>query len=121
MPDLAHWFGQDLSGDATGDLLTIDGTVRGQQRVLRRLLTNPGDYIWHTDYGAGLGRYVGQNLNVDVIRAVIRAQLRLERAVARTPIPTIAVTPIAQGVFVRIVYVDAVTGEPVTLSFDVNV
>lgn len=120
MPDLAHWFGQDVSTDATGDLLTVEGTVRGQQRVLRRLLTNPGDYIWHTDYGAGLGRYVGANLNVEVIRAVIRAQLRLESAVAKTPIPTVTVTPIAQGVFVRVSYTDAPSGEPVTLKFDVN-
>lgn len=121
MADLSHWFGQDLAVDATGDLLAIDGTVGGQQRVLRRLLTNPGDYLWHSDYGAGLGRYIGATLNIDIIRAVIRAQLRKESAVAKTPIPSIAVSPISQGVFVKIIYTDAASGDPVTLQFDVNV
>ena len=58
--DLAHWFGQDLNVAASGDLLTVDGTAKGQQRVLRRLLTNPGDYIWEPTYGAGLASKIGQ-------------------------------------------------------------
>ena len=46
MPDLAHQFGADLVAGATGDLAVVDGPALGRQRVLRRLLTNPGDYIW---------------------------------------------------------------------------
>jgi phage baseplate assembly protein W len=120
MNDIAHWFGQDLSTNATGDLLPVSGTDRGRQRVLRRLLTNPGDYVWHPDYGAGLARYIGATLDVDIIRAVVRAQLRLEAAVAKQPVPTIAVTPIANGVFVQITYTDSSSGETVVLKFDVN-
>ena len=59
MPDLAHEFGADLQAGPTGDLALADGAALGRQRVLRRLLTNPGDYIWHPTYGAGLARFVG--------------------------------------------------------------
>ena len=54
MPDINHLWGNDLAFSATGDLATADVPTLTQQRVLRRLLTNPGDYIWELDYGAGL-------------------------------------------------------------------
>ena len=31
---------------SSGDISVVSGPLLGQQRVLRRLLTNPGDYIW---------------------------------------------------------------------------
>jgi hypothetical protein len=118
--DLAHWFGQDLNVAASGDLLTVDGTVKGQQRVLRRLLTNPGDYIWHPNYGAGLASKIGQPFDAAACAALIKAQIFLEPAVARTPPPVIGVTQITNGLFVSIAYTDAPTGNPVALSFDVK-
>lgn len=60
MQDLAHYFGNDLSVSAAGDLLAVDGDTKTQQRILRRLLTNPGDMMFHPDYGAGLGQWVGK-------------------------------------------------------------
>ena len=59
MADIQHTFGNDLTLSATGDIAIVDGTQRGQERVLRRLLTNPGDYIWLLNYGAILRRMVG--------------------------------------------------------------
>lgn len=119
--DLAHWFGNDLSVSASGGVLPIDGIVRGQQRVLRRLLTNPGAYIWHTGYGAGLANYIGTPVPAETIKAIVRQQIMLERAVAKTPAPVITVTSSATGAMVvRIVYADADTGVQVTLSFDIN-
>ena len=41
--DLSQYVGGDLSPSGTGDLQAANGTLRGQQRVLRRLLMNPGD------------------------------------------------------------------------------
>jgi phage baseplate assembly protein W len=121
MADIFHWWGEDLMSNSTGDLASVNGTVEGQQRVLRRLLTNPGDYIWHPTYGAGLPAYIGQTLDIDAIRAVIRSQMMLESAVAQTPEPVINVTAIAEGGFVQLLYVDGDTGQQVNLSFDVNV
>ena len=63
MPDISHQFSADLSLSPTGDLATITAPQLTQQRVLRRLLTNPGDYIWHPSYGAGLAAFVGQPAN----------------------------------------------------------
>lgn len=132
MSDLNHYFGGDLSLSATGDLLKADGTVQGQQRVLRRLLTNPatldsngnvtvpGDYIFHPTYGAGLPRMVGDTLNIPKIRALIRGQIFLEACVSRNPEPVITVSAIPNGVSVYIHYNDAITSKPVALAFDVN-
>ena len=111
MADLSHQWGSDLAIGATGDISTADGSSLGQQRVLRRLLTNPGDYIWQLDYGAGLARFVGQPANTLQIRAVIRSQIFKEAAVARLPEPLIDVQATPGGasgtVYVYVRYVDA--------------
>ena len=118
--DLDQTIGSDLAASTTGDLLTATGTQRGQQRLLRRLLTNPGEYLFHLDYGAGLPRYVGELPDLAKIRARIRAQVGLEASVAPHPALQIEVKPIADGIAVAIRYVDAITQQPVSLSFQVN-
>ena len=121
MPDLSHLYGDDVSLAAGGDLATVDTTQLGQQRVLRRLLTNPGDYLWNPGYGAGLGQFVGQPANVARIRSVIRAQIFQEAAVARAPEPVIEVGATPDGaVTVAIRYADAATGAAQTLTFTVG-
>lgn len=124
LADLYNYIGADLLPSATGDLQTATNTLRGQQRVLRRLLTNPGDYIFHPTYGAGLPRYIGQPADVPKLTALIRGQMLLEDAVAQNPAPVVTVTPIANaaggGFFVSIKYVDAPSGQPVTLDFNVS-
>lgn len=104
----------------TGDLATAAGTLLGTQRVLRRLLTNSGDYIWQLRYGAGLAQFVGRPVNALQIRAVIRAQIFKEAVVARAPEPVITVTGEGNGaVYVDIRYVDADTGQTQVISFSV--
>lgn len=122
MADVAHQWGSDLMPSPTGDLAAALGTVLGQQRVLRRLLTNPGDYIWQPDYGAGLARFIGQPANEPQIAAVVRSQIFKELVVARNPEPLIeARVDSASGVVVVDVrYADAVTGETQVLSFIVG-
>ncbi len=117
MADLSHIFGTDLTLSATGGLALATGAEQARQRVLRRLLTNPGDYIWHPAYGAGLGRFVGQPTNPARIRGVVLRQMRLEADVAQSPPPTVTVTPQGGGVVVlTIVYADAATGAAQTIS-----
>lgn len=124
LSDLYHYIGGDLSATASGDALPVDTTERGQQRILRRLLTNPGDYIFHPDYGAGLPQWIGRNADLGELRALIRGQIMLEDAVAKTPEPTITVVPVPNsaggGFAVSIAYVDAATGKPAALSFNVT-
>ncbi len=121
MPDIWHQWGSDLMVGPTGDLAAVNGALLGRQRVLRRLLTNPGDYIWQLGYGAGLAQFVGQPFNALQIRAVIRSQIFQETAVARMPEPVIEVASDDIGaVYVDIRYVDAVTGETQVISFSVG-
>ncbi len=121
--DLWHYWGGDLAPGNTGDLLTVTGTERGQQRVLRRLLTNPGEYLWHPEYGAGLPSKIGRPLDKGKLIALIRAHLALESVVAQSPTPQIAVGPLGTdptGITVAINYTDAATKEPTTLSFNLS-
>ena len=121
MPDLSHEFGADLLAGPTGDLAVAEGAAQGRQRVLRRLLTNPGDYIWQPEYGAGLGRFVGSPAAPERIRAVVRSQIFREPAVARSPEPVVEVRADGQGrVFVAIRYADAGSGETQSLGFSVG-
>ena len=124
MNDVFHIWETDLTTSATGDLAFVSGSTLGQQRVLRRLLTNPGDYIWHTDYGAGLGGFVGTPANETHITATIRSQIFREAAVARTPEPAIDVQVSPAGalstVYVNIQYTDSLSGETQMLTFSVS-
>jgi phage baseplate assembly protein W len=121
MQDAALLWGGDLSAGSTGDIALATGTALGQQRVLRRLLTNPGDYIWHLSYGAGLPQFVGQATNVAAIKSVIRSQIFMESVVARVPEPEVDVRNVQNGsVYVYIRYVDSTNGGTQVLSFAVN-
>ena len=121
MADISHTFGGDLSLSATGDLLCEDGDTLTQQRVLRRLLTNAGDYIWQLPYGAGLGQMVGLPAKQAAIENIIRSQIFAENAVAQVPAPVVTTTVNTDGtVNVKIIYADAVTGASSTLSFKVQ-
>ena len=121
MPDLNHSWGEDLQVSATGDVSVVDGTALGEQRVLRRLLTNPGDYIWHPTYGAGLPAKVGGLMNVPALKALIRSQMALEAVVAKSPPPVIDVVKSGpSSVAISIRYNDAQSGQQAGLSFDLN-
>ena len=121
MADISHQIGSDLTVGPTGDLAIADGSNLGQQRVLRRLLTNAGDYIWQLTYGAGLARFVGETVDVARIRGAIRTQLVREHAVSPLPEPTIDVQSGGGGtVFVTVRYTDSATGSTQVLSFQLG-
>ena len=121
MSDNALMWGGDLAAGNTGDLSQSTGVALSQQRVLRRLLTNPGDYLWDPSYGAGLGRFVGAPTNMAAIRSAIRSQIFQEASVARLPEPFIDVqSSSAESVYVSIRYVDAASGMTQVLSFSVT-
>lgn len=118
MVDVWHHFGGDLAVSPTGDIAVASGPTATQQRVLRRLLTNVGDYVWQMSYGAGLGSLVGQPSASQRIQGLIRGQIFGEAAVARTPEPAIDVRADQSGlVTVQIRYADAETGTTELLSF----
>jgi len=127
MADIFLDWGGDLTLGPSGDVATVDGSTLGVQRILRRLFTNAGngtvqcaDYIWHVAYGAGLPARVGSTIEPALLSSIITSQILMESAVAKSPAPVIQVVPIANGVNVTILYWDGVTGQALTLAFDVS-
>lgn len=120
MHDLYHYVGTDLSASPSGDLLPVTDTERRKQKVFRRLITNPGELVFHPEYGAGLGSKIGQSVNVNEWSALILGQMKLEDCVARTPEPTVKLNIIDNGVNVYVKYTDAVSGTAEFLNFDIT-
>jgi hypothetical protein len=121
--DLYHFFGSDCVAANNGDLQTVSGASKTQQRILRRLLTTQGQYIFHPNYGGSLAKFVGKLADFKKIKAVIKGQLLLENAVALSPAPVITVTQSPSdptAITVQITYTDAPTGQPQVLSFSVK-
>lgn len=121
--EISSAISSDFIADSTGDLATVSLSTKTNQRILRRLLTNPGEYIWHPNYGAGLPQYIGQPLSQDLfdeIRALITAQILLEESVAKTPIPTIELSAIQNGLFCNITYFTSHDKTIQTLSFNLS-
>lgn len=113
MSDLSLAWGGDLTLSSTAGLALVDGAALTEQRLVRRLLTNPGDYIWDLTYGAGLGRYVGSPIDVPALSALISEQAALESAVAS--VTSVTVTQDGLGtVSATIIYVD-LAGAPQTV------
>lgn len=120
LDDLDHTWGEDIALSPTGDLARANGATRSKQRVLRRLLTNPGEYLWEPAYGAGLPQRIGQTLDLAKIRAAIRGQLLLEASVVTAPAPSVEVREIQGGVAVKVQYLSLPDKQPVSLSFDLS-
>lgn len=119
MADLAHSFGSDIQLGPTGDLALSDGVELGRERVLRRLMTAPGAYIWHIAYGAGLPLFIGEPGNAARVAAVTRTQMYLESRVSHTPPPQIDVNLLTTGTLtLSIRYADVPTQLPVVLNFN---
>lgn len=112
MADLSHIHGGDLAISITGGLTLASGTEYGQQRVIRRLMTNPGDDQWTPEYGGGAPSFVGSTASADRIRATFLKQLRLEAVVDQSTAPQVTVSQDrATGTTMAAVsYRDALTG-----------
>ncbi len=121
MADISHDFGQDIEFDPSGDVATATGPDLGRQRILRRLLTNPGEYIWHGLYRAGLARFLGQPTSAQSISSIARGQIFKEASVTRNPSPSIVVTKnTTGGVVLSIQYVDREAKKTVALTAPVG-
>lgn len=121
MADLAHIIGGDLQLGPSGDLWLVDGDDETQQRVLHRLLTGPGTYIWQLSYGAGLPGLVGAVASTQQIAAIIRAQMSYEASVAVTPEPSVVLAGGRIGeVSAAITYTDATSGLSQVLTLPIG-
>ncbi len=133
--DINHFWGGDAAVSPTGDLALADGDTLAQQSLLRALMTNPAlndqagnpfaspDYTFHAQWGAGVPRLIGRPLGEQQLRAQIISTMKGIAGIARTPEPVVTIAPFpngGNGAAISIQYVDAQTGRPSTLSFDIN-
>jgi hypothetical protein len=117
MSDAYISWGGYLQIGANGDLLTTTGPALTQQRAIRRLLTNPGSYIWNLTYGAGIARFIGQPNQPNQVSALVAVQLALESTIATSPVPSGVVTTASTGVTTLTVsYTPISTGTATTIS-----
>jgi len=121
--DIYHNYGNDLVVGVNGDLRLTENTETSEQRIIRRLLTPLKSYISHTDYGAGLGQYIGLPLSIAIereIKSVITSQLLLESSVAKSPPPEIQITPSLTGLVCFIQYTESASKALISLNFQVS-
>ncbi len=114
-----HWYGLDIQFAASGDDASASGILEINQRILRELMTSPGDYVWQPNYGAGLGRYIGQSLSTAKfaeLKALITSIVIKQPDVQRQPAPQVTFQSDAAGLLsTQIIYVYAPTRQPVTM------
>lgn len=117
--DIDHYYSGDVNPSATGDLATVDALTESAQKVIRRVLTNPGDYIQHPDYGAGAPQHVGgPNSKLGGLQSKILSQLLQEPSVAVSPTPQVTLRGDKETVYITIKYVETSTNTMQVLSFD---
>jgi hypothetical protein len=114
LQEVAHWWGSDITATAIGDIAVVGVGQSGQltksrQRVIRRLMTNPGQYL----IGAAFDQ-VGE-------QAQIAGQMQLEPSVAPQPAPQVSISQAGVGgITASISYVTAPEPVPAVLSFTVS-
>lgn len=126
-------FGEDMALGAASDvsILGQQGTdfsfiaARDEliQRLIRRLLTNPGEWLPFPFYGGGLRAFVNEPLSSRLafqIKSICIAQVMEEPDVAALPAPVITLKkPFADALIVTIqLYTQAL--QPVSFSFNPN-
>lgn len=123
-------WGGDLQIAPNGGLLTANGWDEIRQIAARAILTNPlttlpsggsipPDYVYEPSFGAGLGLYVGQDMNqsaVTSLAASITAQITALPQVNADKPPTISFTQlINNGILLQVtVYLN--TGQSGTVA-----
>ena len=120
MSDLWLEWNGDFIAAANGDLLLATGEDESRQAICRRLFTAVQGYVFHPEYGAGLPQTIGSPANVNTLKAIVSSQIALETTVDQSQPVTVTVQSDKNqaGLYtIAISYTEAVTGEPVELSF----
>lgn len=120
LTDAGQLWGADLRLSPTGDLAMVSGADRSKERVLRRLLTNPGDYLFSMPYGGGVPAQIGEIADNAKITGNIQGQMKIEPSVSQAVAPTVVVAETDKGVAVSISYIAAPDQTPAALSFTVS-
>lgn len=121
MMDFSHQFGEDLQLAEDGTLGVASGTLVIRQSVVRRLCTNPADYLWHLGYGAGLPARIGMPIGETEVRGLIFSQLRQEAGIDQNRAVNVILTELGIGIYrCAIAYTDLGEGAQTELVINQN-
>lgn len=121
--DVHHIIGDDILLDKSNDLLFVFDTDETNQRIMRRLFTNKGTYIWNAKWGASIPWRVGDTLSAEVYREIvneIRAAVLEDDDVAKDPPPEITIEQISNGLICYIRYYNLSEDEHDTISLRIT-
>jgi len=120
MPEPSLEWDTDYKLSPSHDLAVVDGDIYARQRILRRLFTVVGGYVFHQDYGAGLPQKIGRPMTTQFLESIVRSQIALENSVAPNPAPTISVVQQPGGLFIiSIGYTSAGNSQQLSLTIAV--
>jgi hypothetical protein len=122
--DIYHVFGNDLVLNANNDLATVVDVDETNQRILRRLLTAKGTYIWQTDFGASIPERIGVPISVEIVNLIkkdVKSEIFKESNVAQDPAPEIDIELIDNGFQCSIKYYNVQTQAYSILTFKVEI
>lgn len=115
-------YGGDILLTPARSIAVATGVDGVNQRILRRVISAAGNYLWHPKEGVGAGKDVGAVPNQQTlsrIKARINGAVLYDDDVAKSPAPMITFdTKIANLLSVTIKYTYAPTGQLQTLSFN---
>ena len=121
--DVYHEIGDDIQLDSTNDLQLVFDTNETNQRIMRRLFTNKGTYIWNAAFGASIPWKLGETLSVEAYRDVINqvtAAVLEDDEVAKDPPPEISIKTTTNGLICYIRYYNLSSEEHDTITFKVT-
>ena len=122
--------GADTITTPSGDLAVVGGEEALRQALIRRVVTNPGDWALLPNYGVGARRYVkARNTRAmrDELAERVRSQFLAEPRVERIERVTISTTEDGLGIHVLAVVIpvgrlrtEGAQGSPLTISVEVR-
>jgi phage baseplate assembly protein W len=92
------YFSDDIQVTASGDYATVEGLAALRQAILIRLITTPGEYAIHPEFGCGLNRFVKKRATQsdrDTLRQTIIDQLSQEERISN--VEEVTVESFTQG------------------------
>lgn len=117
--DVYHIIGNDIQLDSTNDLQLVFDTNETNQRIMRRLFTNKGGYIWNSKWGASIPWKIGEPFSQEVYQDIIKevkAAVLEDDDVAKDPPPVIQIETVFNGIICYIRYYNLASNEHDTVS-----
>lgn len=120
MADLGLEWNDDFRFTPSGDVSLVTGEDEARQRIIRRLYTALGGYVWDAEYGAGLPQKIGSTYQPQQIESIVRGQMLLEESVSQIPPPRIQVSSAVSGLQVIVIeYRESGTNREIGFTIEV--